>query len=305
MSANLSPVKVFHELARHLQTRRLIAGDSLALDQDKSFYCVVDGLVQVFAPTGRAREDGETDDAWADEDMNGYQLLNEVGSGGTLSSLFTILSLFTEDIKLRWPAQDELDDESADTGGTSSADDNSNQNSDSQRSRGHKNRLSKADSDISQLDLLGALGASGVPSTPGSTFSKSSRLPSFSSPQKSGASTPYATGVPRSPNQLFSPFSKLPLLSPAPSISPHFSRGTRNAHEKPSRPRPSKKDSTFRPNGAKRGLVARATMDTTLAVIPAEAFTRLTKKFPKASAHIVQGWFSPYLANFVLMIFAS
>lgn len=34
--------------------------------------------------------------------MNGYQLLNEVKSGGTLSSLFTILSLFTEDIKISW-----------------------------------------------------------------------------------------------------------------------------------------------------------------------------------------------------------
>lgn len=39
----------------------------------------------------------------------------------------------------------------------------------------------------------------------------------------------------------------------------------------------------------KSGAVARATEDTTLAVIPAEAFKRLTKKFPKASAHIVQG----------------
>jgi hypothetical protein len=36
----------FHELSRHLQTRRLVAGDSLSLDpEDKSFYCVVDGCV--------------------------------------------------------------------------------------------------------------------------------------------------------------------------------------------------------------------------------------------------------------------
>lgn len=33
---------VFHELARHLQTRRLIAGDTLSLDSDHSFYIVVD-----------------------------------------------------------------------------------------------------------------------------------------------------------------------------------------------------------------------------------------------------------------------
>ena len=35
--------------------------------------------------------------------------------------------------------------------------------------------------------------------------------------------------------------------------------------------------------------IARAKVDATLAVIPAEAFKKLTKKFPKASAHIVQG----------------
>lgn len=43
-----------------------------------------------------------------------------------------------------------------------------------------------------------------------------------------------------------------------------------------------------------RGTVARATVDSTLAVIPAEAFRRLTRKFPKASAHIVQGAFAPF-----------
>ncbi|KAG8823266.1 phosphatidylcholine and lysophosphatidylcholine phospholipase [Serendipita sp. 401] len=78
---------VFHELARHLQTRRLIAGDTISLDADKSFYCVVDGHVQVFAPP---REGGQGDALDADwgSDMNGYQLLNEVGSGGTLSKYF-------------------------------------------------------------------------------------------------------------------------------------------------------------------------------------------------------------------------
>lgn len=35
--------------------------------------------------------------------------------------------------------------------------------------------------------------------------------------------------------------------------------------------------------------IARARVDATLAVIPADAFKRLTKKYPKASAHIVQG----------------
>ena len=80
---------VFHELARHLQTRRLVAGDSLAVDMDSSFYIVIDGHVEVYAPTsGSIVEDSE------------YQLVNEVESGGVLSSLFTILRLFTEDCLL-------------------------------------------------------------------------------------------------------------------------------------------------------------------------------------------------------------
>lgn len=42
-------------------------------------------------------------------------------------------------------------------------------------------------------------------------------------------------------------------------------------------------------DGPTQATVARAKVDSTLAVIPAEAFKRLTHKFPKASAHIVQG----------------
>jgi lysophospholipid hydrolase len=37
-----------------------------------------------------------------------------------------------------------------------------------------------------------------------------------------------------------------------------------------------------------KGTIARATVDTTLAVIPAEAFRKLTRKFPKASGTVVQ-----------------
>jgi lysophospholipid hydrolase len=39
---------------------------------------------------------------------------------------------------------------------------------------------------------------------------------------------------------------------------------------------------------ALKGTIARATVDTTLAVIPAEAFRKLTRKFPKASGTVVQ-----------------
>ena len=48
---------VFHELARHLQTRRLIAGDTLSLESDHSFYIVVDGTMQVYVPSDSASDE--------------------------------------------------------------------------------------------------------------------------------------------------------------------------------------------------------------------------------------------------------
>ncbi|KAJ7757450.1 hypothetical protein B0H16DRAFT_1536689 [Mycena metata] len=217
---------VFHELARHLQTRRLIAGDSMSLDQDKSFYCVVDGMVQVFAQTGKTEEQIGS---WEDEDMNGYQLLNEVGSGGTLSSLFTILSLFTEDVKMSWQ------DDPAESDGFS----------DDGISMPAPNRPNRANSDVSQLDLKTRTRRS-------STSSSASTVHPDLLPPRAGSMSP--------------------LYEPEPIQQPS-----------PARPPP-----PSRPASIHRGVVARATEDTTLAVIPAEAFRRLTKKFPKATGHIVQ-----------------
>ncbi|KAJ7610998.1 hypothetical protein FB45DRAFT_329504 [Roridomyces roridus] len=210
---------VFHELARHLQTRRLIAGDSISLDQDKSFYCVVDGMVQVFAQTEK-----ETDEeiGWEDEEMNGYQLLNEVGSGGTLSSLFTILSLFTEDVKMSWQ-DDELDE------GISMS-----------------NRKRPANSDVPHLELI-------------------------TRPRRSSTNSNASTVHPE--------------LLRGDSMSPVF---VEEPESMPSTPPTTRPPLLRRPGSIYRGVVARATEDTTLAVIPAEAFRRLTKKFPKATGHIVQ-----------------
>lgn len=234
--------QVFHELARHLQTRRLIAGDSISLDQDKSFYCVVDGMVQVFAQTGQpaAGQQG----SWDDEDMNGYQLLNEVGSGGTLSSLFTILSLFTEDVKMSW--QDGFSDGPL-------------VNSPDLDSGLTMNRPSRANSDIPQLDLEHDTRARSRRSSISSTTSTVHTM-----------HTATATSPGMRPRPAF--------MAPTPEED----------HDIPAsshRNQPEHVESTQ----IHRGAVARATVDTTLAVIPAEAFRRLTKKFPKATGHIVQG----------------
>ncbi|KAH7334450.1 hypothetical protein B0J17DRAFT_577634 [Rhizoctonia solani] len=239
---------VFHELARHLQTRRLIAGDTLALDQDLSFYCVVDGNVQVFAETGRHGDNWDEDSGSAD----GYQLLNEVGPGGTLSSLFTILSLFTEDVRISW--QDNLREQSP---------------------RENENR------DVSQLDLANDMGATrpilrrSSLSSSGSTALANASDPRFAmSPTRTasmgGVVTPGSERSGTSRQGAFSPRQGSEIQEDY-----GYSTEAQSEHRYPH-------------NSMRQGTVARATVDTTLAVIPAEAFRRLTHKFPKASAHIVQ-----------------
>lgn len=200
----------------------------MSLDQDKSFYCVVDGMVQVFAETDSVTRAPR--DLWDDGNFNGFQLLNEVGSGGMLSSLFTILSLFTEDVKMSW--QDPIPDPSQDFG----LQDRLRRYSDvSQQEPKPKNRTSSASSVASTSTVH-----------PGGLLSADS--------VRSG------------------------------SVSPSM-------HEEPlSYVRPSVDRATdVHGPSIHRGIIARATEDTTLAVIPAEAFRRLTKNFPKATGHIVQG----------------
>ena len=230
--------QVFHELARHLQTRRLIAGDTLSLDQDKSFYCVIDGNVQVYAQTRPPLHQGRSG-VWDEEDMNGYQLLNQVGAGGTLSSLFTILSLFTENVKMSWQDGDRPDDDM-------------DVNIDSPPSL-----RTRSNSDVSQFDLT---------ATPGQRSRTASVSSSGSTVHAADASSSRGRSVSR----------ERPFLRTSSGTQSASTRGPNSA-------------STVTETQSHYGVVARAAEDSTLAVIPAEAFQRLTKKFPKATAHIVQG----------------
>lgn len=278
---------VFHELARHLQTRRLIAGDTISLDADKSFYCVVDGTVQVFAPpsnrNGQTEEDGGMDANWGGE-MNGYQLLNEVGNGGTLSSLFTILSLFTEDIQIRWT------DEKPQTP-TSNAD----VSPSTSRSRSPSPRV---ESDIPPLAFPGVKGINLKTNTSSVRDDGSTGSPLSST----NSSQDTAHGI-KDDTTVLTP--KVKMTSPE-DLDPDNPRGTwsppsesspgtpkyqrsRRSSDYFSQPRANAIRSKAATIPVQQGLIARATTDTTLAVIPAEAFRRLTQKFPKASAHIVQG----------------
>lgn len=306
---------MFHELSRHLQTRRLAAGETLEIGGGE-FWSVVEGRVQVvsvpetyrsmadlqFAPSSSSGGIGtDAQDVFGDSHescFNGYHLLNEVSTGGTLSSLFSILSLFTEDIKVSWtpPAQASETEQAEYTESLATG-------SDPELARS----VSRADSDVSQMDgEMGQRVQSPVtPMTARQGRPRSSSVGTESTAMRSGS---------RSPSQ----------DEAGPAISPSLSKTTpssplslhpaefRNTHDSsPGSPTPSSRykvplprQSSNRPSplpstarhqphtqnsmSAMQGTIARATVDTTLAVIPAEAFRKLTKKFPKASGTVVQ-----------------
>ena len=238
---------VFHELTRTMQTRKLLAGETLLLEEEKGFCLVVDGLVQIFVKSAMAKStmsdvgmmrdstgQGEEDDE--DEGKNGqqgYQLLTEVKNGAPVSSLFSVLSLFTEDIKLRYGSEDE-------------------------------SRM--------------ASGTASVVHPTGAT-------------PESGVSTPAET--PFSPTEVSEHGDQGHLAKGNLPVVPHLSL---DSHEAPSKPRRSLLTSRGplhrRPGSLTKSVhpdvVARATRDTTIAIIPATAFRRLTRVYPKATAHIVQ-----------------
>lgn len=176
--------------------------------------------------------------------MNGYQLLNQVGSGGTVSSLFTILSLFTENVKMSWQDGDRPDEMPEYRTKPSAS------------SSPLRTRTRRSDSDVSQLDLSSVQGhrnrAASVSSS-GSTV----HAANLATPRRGRSVSGDARHI-RTPNGV-TPSTTYLSTSSSTEAQSHY------------------------------GVVARAAEDSTLAVIPAEAFQRLTKKFPRAAAHIVQG----------------
>ncbi|ORY65468.1 lysophospholipase NTE1 [Pseudomassariella vexata] len=236
---------VFHELTRSMQTRKLIAGETLNLEDEKGFCLVVDGLVEIFVKSSQAArqtmsmESSSTeDDESSSSGQQRYQLLTEVRNGAPMSSLFSIMSLFTEDVKLCLPA----------------------------------------DSGASPGPANGALNHDQYPTSAGSPPSRHisgsfAKVPRFEEPN--GKPTTLVEEPedmsPVSPHG--NSFHQIPPISLDESSMPRL----------PRRPAP-KRVST---NSAHPDVIARATVDTTIAVIPASAFRRLIKIYPKATAHIV------------------
>ena len=239
---------VFHELTRTMQTRKLIAGETLLLEEEKGFCLVVDGLVQIFVKSGRDNRASdsepwmhgggrsyEDEEEHRDENNRGYQLLTEVKNGAPMSSLFSILSLFTEDVKLRHDEDDEL-------------------------------RPSSSSSSIAGYGLRitpdsGPASPMGVSET---------TLPPI---HRRNSRSSMANETERLPS--------VPPLSLDPNAEHQNYR--RKDHNKHYTRRKSHVVKSVHPD-----IVARATVDTTIAIIPASAFRRLTRVYPKATAHIVQ-----------------
>ena len=244
---------VFHELTRTMQTRKLIAGETLLLEEEDGFCLVVDGLVQIFVKS--YREGGETghekskhgslmdeDDGMDAKGGQGYQLLTEVKNGASMSSLFSILALFTEDVKLRHDKEENMND----SGNLENSQNLGSTNGD----REHTRASSVSDSPVS--------------------------IPNPTSPRRTSVEGMRASTISIAPGSRGLP--AIPPLSLDPSVENR--RDSRYTTNTP--------DGGRKAESAHPDILARATVDTTIAIIPATAFRRLTRIYPKATAHIVQ-----------------
>lgn len=242
---------VFHELTRSMQTRKLIAGETLNLEDEKGFCLVVDGLVEIFVKAPHRNQQSESrdcqnisresscagEDEHVDPGQQKYQLLTEVRNGAPMSSLFSIMSLFTENVGLGLPPEDNT-----------------------------------APTPVHETVSLHRPSSSG--------FSQSEDAPGYrprtpDSERNDGQHTPVLDETER-----ISPiFPSRTVLSRIPSISLDTSATPRGPRRLASGGPPV--------NSVHPDLIARATVDTTIAIIPASAFRRLIRIYPKATAHIV------------------
>ncbi|KAF9881724.1 patatin-like serine [Colletotrichum karsti] len=253
--------QVFHELTRSMQTRKLIAGETFNLEEEKGFCIVVDGLVEIFVKSGRnARNLGSdhydsfgTESGYAaEEDETSpagqrYQLLTEVRNGAPMSSLFSIMSLFTEDVKLR-----------------------------------------STDDDTPEPTRSAGLETSAFPRGPGMRRMPSDPVSPFpTGPQFSedGEEKP-GVRIEEPPKRSITP---TPAHARIPPISlDHTGSAPGSVPGSARHPRRPPLQSRATSGSAHPDIIARATVDTTIAIIPASAFRRLTKVYPKATSHIVQ-----------------
>ncbi|PHH69294.1 hypothetical protein CDD82_7855 [Ophiocordyceps australis] len=238
---------VFHELTRSMQTRKLIAGETINLEEEKGFCIVVDGLVEIFVKSGRDARlasarlgHDSTDEDDVGPGQQRYQLLTEVRNGAPMSSLFSIMSLFTEDVGL--PMTHE---HSPHMPGPNN---NNNNNV------------------FGQHVSLRPPGSRPAPNIPVS-------MPT--SPQLD-LSMGQNSAMSEDGSHMNRPTANIP----------HMSLDASAAWSGPLHHRPGLQH-RMASSSAHPDILARATVDTTIAIIPASAFRRLIRIYPKATSHIV------------------
>ncbi|KAJ2330976.1 phosphatidylcholine and lysophosphatidylcholine phospholipase, partial [Coemansia sp. RSA 2681] len=297
---------VFHEFSRQLQTRRLLAGermfDSEEDRDDQSFYVVIDGQVQIFltddaagtpdpvageplsprpandlgiggsSPSsvggggGRAWSEDDGDQSATDEaESSSAILLNVVGPGDVLSSLFSILSLFTVGVPVRRDVQSQppATTSAALAAAATTAARHIDQEQRQQRLADYT--LGEA---LPHVDYHG-VDAGGARASPLMFSNLSSEPPSASTASDYERRSSIGSHV--LPDSAISN-GHAPRASASAFSSARFNSISTLGEPK-----------TLRPN-----IIARATVDTTLAMIPASAFQRVTRLYPKAAAHILQ-----------------
>jgi lysophospholipid hydrolase len=277
-------------------------------------------LTVQFAPSNDGNSSSSSPIPGSRSSFNGYHLLNEVSTGGTLSSLLSILTLFTEDIKLSYTTPPETDsnneDEEDPLGDQEEGEMEADTTITNDRSEepGSRPNRSRANSDVSQLaaDTLGSRVTSPTREIQNASPVKNHERKRASSVDGSETTAQDRSASPRAGTSTSLPATKSP--SPVPHLLAPDLTNAQTSSSAPVSPRvkandPSAKRPIHRENSSKpkhsrtpkpglrrthtaskalEGTIARATVDTTLAVIPAEAFKKLTRKFPKASGTVVQ-----------------
>ncbi|KAJ1667169.1 phosphatidylcholine and lysophosphatidylcholine phospholipase [Coemansia sp. RSA 1646] len=192
-------------------------------------------------------------------------LLNVVGPGDVLSSLFSILSLFTEGVPLR-PGFSERHAFNPLTGASSTATTSSIPPSPTTaQDHGQQYSMDAPLDDVHHMPVHGNSQAKAANSPRGSQQTFIAQQVLSSTPSASHETKAFA--YPDDEGQSAQP----PLSNGGGGIFGH----TRQEAADISR--------SLRPN-----VVARATTDTTLAMIPASAFQRVTRLYPQAASHILQ-----------------
>ena len=250
LNAFLSSIKVFgyldkpvlKELVRTLGTKKLAAGE-LLFDfdsKDRDFYVVVEGEVEIFIKSS----DGPSKDSSND---SGLHLLNKVKSTGSVTSLFSILSILSEEIELPSP----LSTIKSESGKSTTGD---------QTPLFNRRQDPLPFSTRDGVESLDENSSTTNTETSHSHVKSNAEIENNETVDEQSTTTKADTESNAASSKLKITTSKDVPIAPKPETN-------RSVH----------------PN-----LLARASKFTTLAVIPASAFKRLSIKYPKAAAHMVQ-----------------